>query len=275
MSTSAPHPGSSNQLDPERVGKSTFLGDVVFVETHKSTNDLALQQAVHFLTGPPILFLTAQQTSGRGRGTNDWWADRGSLTFSLLVNTSAVPARRPALALATALAILDAINKHLPEKTTATAGLKWPNDVLLGSRKVSGVLVENVPGSTTLIVGIGINVNNEIPDDLAQSATSIAEVAGSPCSLTELLIDVIDHFEENLCEWSSGSSALPERWQAAHCCTGQAVEVTAPHGRFSGTCREIDKLGRLVLIPAGGDQDTSPIRLSTGSLLMTTASSGS
>lgn len=276
MSTPDPHPGSANQLDPERIGRSTFLGDVVFFDTHESTSDLALQQADRFSTGPPVLFLTAQQTAGRGRGTNRWWAGRGSLTFSLLVNTSAAAARRPALALATTLAILDAVNEHLPKEIAATSGLKWPNDVLLGTRKISGVLVENVAGSTTLVIGIGINVNNEIPDDLAESATSLAEAAGRPCSLTELLIDVIDHFEENLVEWSSESPRLAERWQAAHCYTGQSVEVAAPHGRFSGTCREIDELGRLVLVPvpAKGDQDASPIRLSTGTL-MATAESGS
>jgi BirA family biotin operon repressor/biotin-[acetyl-CoA-carboxylase] ligase len=146
---------------------------VLLAET-TSTNDLATRAARE---GAPhgATWVAERQTQGRGRRGHAWLSPAGEgLLFSVLLRVACAPARIPPIALVAGLAVRDAV----AAASGASIAIKWPNDVLVGSRKVAGVLVEAVTvGSRVeaIVIGIGINVHTRsFPDEIAGVATSIA-----------------------------------------------------------------------------------------------------
>ncbi|MFW6125099.1 MAG: biotin--[acetyl-CoA-carboxylase] ligase [Pirellulales bacterium] len=132
-------------FDLERIRSQTFVRDVVYRASVGSTNDLALRLAGQRETRPHVgglLVLAERQTAGRGRGSHRWWSPAGALTFSLLVDPARfglVRANWPQVSLTTAVAACQVVAQRAPN---APSGVRWPNDVYLGGRKVGGVLVE-------------------------------------------------------------------------------------------------------------------------------------
>ena len=151
---------------------------VLLAET-TSTNDVATRAARE---GAPhgSTWVAERQTQGRGRRGHAWRSPAGEgLLFSVLVRVPCAPARIPPIALVAGLAVRDAV----AAASGGSIAIKWPNDVLVGGRKIAGVLVEAVTvGSRVeaIIIGIGINVHTRsFPDDIADTATSIALVSSS------------------------------------------------------------------------------------------------
>jgi BirA family biotin operon repressor/biotin-[acetyl-CoA-carboxylase] ligase len=140
-----------------------------------STNDDARRGARE---GAPhgSTWVAEQQTAGRGRRGRHWVSPAGEgLLFSVLLRLDCQPAALPPLALLAGLAARDAVLRAVPG---ADVGIKWPNDVLLGARKIAGVLVEAVTSGhrvEAVVVGIGINVHTRVfPPEFSDSATSLA-----------------------------------------------------------------------------------------------------
>lgn len=132
------------------------------------------------------LVLTESQTKGRGRGGNTWSCPRGEgLLFSLVLEPDIERSHWPRLALATGLAVAQAV-----ETLGVEAKIKWPNDVWIGGKKCAGVLVEGC--GDRVIVGVGINVSvRDFPADLKDSATSLALEGVELISREALLADVV------------------------------------------------------------------------------------
>lgn len=244
---------SPTELDQVRA--KTFIERVEFFEQTTSTNDRALELAAAGAVAGPVLVVTNQQTGGRGRGTNRWWASHGSLTFSLLLadTDELPPSRWPQASLITGLAIGEAIEELVGAHT---AQLKWPNDVYLQQRKVCGVLVE-VPASARrqLVLGVGINVNNEAagaPPDLAESAIAMCEVAGQHLSLALVLTRVLDRISERLSWIGSRDEELRQRWRARCMLTGRPLRLELGARCLEGFCRGIDDEGALLVETANG-----------------------
>ena len=161
-----------------------------------STNDAAKRAAK---LGAPsgATFVAEVQRSGRGRQGRTWFGARGeSILASVLVRLQCEPRNLPPITLACGLAVRDAVARAI----TTRALLKWPNDVLVGGRKVAGVLVEAVIAGKSVeavVIGFGINVHQRsFPDEIAERATSVAMLAATPPERAEILADVlagIDH----------------------------------------------------------------------------------
>jgi BirA family biotin operon repressor/biotin-[acetyl-CoA-carboxylase] ligase len=112
-----------------------------------STNDVALGWAADPALATPALVVAERQTAGRGQRSNRWWSSEGSLTFSLVVQSGdagLMSEAWPRLPLATAVALGDALHPLAPG---VPWGIRWPNDLFAGGRKIAGVLVEapNLP----------------------------------------------------------------------------------------------------------------------------------
>src|SRR5512134_2109839 len=141
-------------------------------ETAGSTNDELRALAA---AGSPdgLVLLALQQTAGRGRRGAAWFCPAGeSLAFSILVRPAEPKALWPRLALAAGLAVAEAAESFGPP-----AGIKWPNDVWIGRRKVAGILVE--AGPDFAIVGIGLNVHTtSFPAEVSEIATSLRIASG-------------------------------------------------------------------------------------------------
>lgn len=166
------------------------------LERTPSTNDLALE-ALSTDAKSGIVWLAREQTEGRGRRGTAWYSEPGeSLLFSTLLRFQGSAAELYGVSLAVGLGIRDAIAdvvaKHSPVRPEAPrAELKWPNDVLLGGRKVAGVLVEtrSAAQEVGLVIGVGLNVHQEsFPEGLGE-ATSLrqADVSEQGRRFEELL----------------------------------------------------------------------------------------
>jgi BirA family biotin operon repressor/biotin-[acetyl-CoA-carboxylase] ligase len=154
----------------------------------------------------------------------------------------------------------------LPQVPT---GLKWPNDVLLGGKKVSGILVEVPPRSPPnphrLVLGMGINVNNSLaaaPSELQSTATSLCDAAGAAFDLTDLLVTWLNCFADHLHALATADPALPERWESLCTLTGKTIELQTGNRTVRGLCRGIDIDGALLVDTAAG-----PARLYAGALV--------
>jgi BirA family biotin operon repressor/biotin-[acetyl-CoA-carboxylase] ligase len=159
--------------------------------------------------------------------------------------------RWPRIALTAGVALCDVVEELLPNVPCA---LKWPNDVLLNRKKVSGILVEVPPAlpptPRRLILGMGINVNNSIasaPLDLRSEGTALCDAAGAAFDLTEVLVGWLNRFANRLRSLAAGDSELSTRWQSLCALSGKTVELLSGNRTLTGLCRGIDSDGALLV----------------------------
>ena len=215
-------------------------------EKAASTNDEAriLGQA-----GVPggLVVLALQQTAGRGRRGAVWFSPTGdSLAFSILIRPEEPKALWPRLALATGLAVAEAV-----ESFGLTAGIKWPNDVWIHNRKVAGILVE--AGSDFAIIGIGLNVNTrEFPEEVANIATSLRLESGRDLPRHEVLGALIRRFALRQSQIGADFGGLLDAVRQRCVLTGNRVSLTTSAGRKEGTVEGIAPGGELLLRSEAG-----------------------
>ena len=228
---------------------------VEVVEEAGSTNALVSERA---RAGGPegLVVLAEHQTSGRGRLDRSWVTPpRSGLTFSVLLRPTVPAASWPWLPLLTGYAVSSALRT-----AGFDAAVKWPNDVLLGDRKVAGILVERVetPSGPAAVVGIGINVAMTTDELPVPEATSLAVVGDVP-DRTELLGLVLDDLWDSYVAWQEGGEQAAARLAASYagvCATvGRDVAVALPGGTtLTGRAVEIDPSGRLVVAHRSGER---------------------
>ena len=225
------------------------------VEEAGSTNVIVTERAQ--AGGPEGLVVVAEhQTAGRGRLDRSWLAPpRSALTFSVLLRPTVPAAAWPWLPLLAGHAVSTALLR-----AGFDASVKWPNDVLLGDRKVAGILVERVetPTGPAAVVGIGLNVGMSADELPVPEATSLA-LAGDPPDRTELLGLVLDDLWDAYVAWQAGGKDAADRLAtsyAAGCATiGRDVSVALPGGgTLTGRAVEIDPSGRLVVTSGSGER---------------------
>jgi BirA family biotin operon repressor/biotin-[acetyl-CoA-carboxylase] ligase len=248
----------SGQLDIERIRSATSLKHIEHREEVGSTNDLASELAARGQTPYPFLVTAERQTSGRGRGSNRWWAADGSLTYSLVIDaTVRTPARSqwPQLSLIAGLAVCQTLEALAPDSGPR---VKWPNDVYLGDRKVCGVLVETLSARPdTVIIGVGVNVNNSFrtaPPELQAIATSLIDRAGRPFDRSDILIRLLATFDELSEKIDDGSDTLTEAFRQRCMLEGRTVTIDIGSRQVSGVCHGIDDEGALLVQSEGGVQ---------------------
>jgi BirA family biotin operon repressor/biotin-[acetyl-CoA-carboxylase] ligase len=150
-----------------------FSGKIHIFPSINSTNTLAMQEAAK---GAPhgSVYIAEEQTAGKGRGDHAWHSEPSAgLYISILLRPQMTPADGLWLSLATGLAV----QKAIENVTGLIADIRWPNDLLFGSRKVGGILTEMNAEATRVryaVIGIGINVNHrQFPPELRELATSL------------------------------------------------------------------------------------------------------
>jgi BirA family biotin operon repressor/biotin-[acetyl-CoA-carboxylase] ligase len=221
---------------------------VEVVEEAGSTNALVAERAG--ADGPEGLVILAEhQTAGRGRLDRTWETPaRSALTFSVLLRPVVPVASWPWLPLLTGYEVSKALRAAGFDAT-----VKWPNDVLIGGRKVAGILVERVetPSGPAAVVGVGLNVGMTADELPVPEATSLA-VEGEAPDRTELLGLLLDTLWEGYVVWQEGGEAatthLAASYAAACSTIGRTVRVEQPSGEaLTGTATGIDASGRLVV----------------------------
>ncbi len=233
-----------------RLLQHSFLETVELHAELPSTNDRALELAGRDDLQLPAIVLAQRQTAGRGRGANQWWADEGTLTFSLVIDAHAFqlpPERWTKISLVVGLAICQATHKFLQPNRPA---LKWPNDVLIDGRKLCGILIEMASaGSGRVVIGIGLNVNTDFeaaPAEVQARATSLRQETGHDHNSDDVLLAVLDELAAELTGLSTEPD-LPGRWDRWCYLTGRTVEVENGQPNTHGLCQGIDSDGALLI----------------------------
>lgn len=200
-----------------------------------------------------MLVAAELQSAGRGRLDRVWQSPRGqNLMFSLLLTPAVEIARRITLPLAVGLGVAETLRGLGIE-----AGVKWPNDVLVGEKKVCGILCETTTHDA-IIAGIGINVNQSpgtFPDEIARRATSLAAILGKPLDRPALLAAFCNTFEPIYLLWrEQGLTPLLPRLRKLDCRAGCAVSVQQDDAspRIEGLCLGIAEDGSLLIQTGSG-----------------------
>jgi len=246
-----------NQQELKKSLSKLRLGDLKYFESIGSTNDEALAWAAND-TPDLSLVVADEQTAGRGRRDRKWFTPKGTaLAFSLLLRPAAEekPFLTRIVGLA-ALAVADSLRRQ-----GLSAQIKWPNDVLINNKKVSGILTESVWSGEDIdcvVIGIGVNVlKGSVPpsETLLFPATSLeAELGYAPDHL-ELLRDILTALIE--LRPRLGTGEFLAQWQDLLAFQGEPVQVeTATHPPMTGQIIGLNPDGSLLLQNQHGESVT-------------------
>ncbi|MNQ76755.1 Bifunctional ligase/repressor BirA [compost metagenome] len=196
----------------------------------------------------PFLVLAERQTAGRGRRGRTWVSPFAeNLYYSLVLRIEGGMRQLEGLSLVVGLAVL----QTLREQGVADAGLKWPNDVLVGSHKIAGILLELVgdPADVChIVLGIGINANMRSSAEVDQDWTSIQLSTGSAIDRNILVAQLNQKLQHYLAlHRASGFAAIAQEWEQNHLWQGRAVSLIAGANRVDGVVLGIDQQGALRL----------------------------
>ena len=220
--------------------------DIRTVAETASTNDdvsaLALQGAAEGL------WLRAErQTAGRGRQGRVWQSPNGNLFASTLVWIRAGDPPAPTLALVAAVALAEVVEVFAGVQPT----IKWPNDLLLGGAKLSGILLERA--GDAVVVGFGVNLAY-YPTEIDRAATSLAEATGTAPDPDAFLVALAEAFARWLQCWRGvGLAPVRARWLLGAHPVGSALTARLPDGsQFDGLFDGLDESCALKLRLADG-----------------------
>ena len=224
---------------------------VVYYQTLGSTMDEALKLAHQGFPDGTIV-ISERQTEGRGRFNRVWRSNPGEdLLFSVILRpvTSQLAFLNMAASLAVSLTVTSyGINKPV---------IKWPNDVLVGTKKISGILVEaelHPDETTNVIIGFGLNINLDPSAHpvIAETSTSINAEVGYRVDRTRALINLLEHFDD-LCNEIWLGHSLTQRWSNELETIGRNVRVGWKEQILEGRAVAVDDQGNLVLEHSDGN----------------------
>jgi BirA family biotin operon repressor/biotin-[acetyl-CoA-carboxylase] ligase len=256
----SPHHGYRLRSSPDllhaddllaRLGKVRTIGrDIhVFQET-SSTNDV-VEKLARDLVGEGIVVFAESQTKGRGRLGRKWMSPAGKgLWFSVLLRPDLAPTAATQLTVATAVAVARAI-----EKTTGLKpGIKWPNDIVFGTRKAAGILLElgaELDHIKHVVLGIGIDVNlsrEDLPPELVPIATSLQMEAGRPIDRPELATALIRELDAVYARLKAGDfHEIGDEWMRRCTTLGQRVTIRMGERNITGRAEALDEDGALLV----------------------------
>jgi len=243
-----------------RILEKTFVADLEHHATIGSTNDRAIQRAAAERVKLPLLVIADRQTAGRGRGSNRWWTGPDSIAFSLLIgpelcaHTGEQACRTPPggtyrsglISLAAGVAVVEAMAPLAPGHAI---GIHWPNDVVLGGRKLAGILVEVLPDGKC-VIGIGINTNNtaaNAPEEVRSRVATLFDATGRKHDPAEVLICVLRPLERWISELGISPDSVARRAHELCLQRGKRLEIEQGAQRTVGRCLGIAADGALLL----------------------------
>ncbi len=241
-------------LPTERLGRNV----IVFGEVN-STNDVAADSARQ-AGSDGLVVLAEHQRRGRGRLGRSWLSEAGqNILMSVLLTSGAESLRHDAVTVATGLAVAEGIEDicgSLP------CQLRWPNDVLVGGRKVAGVLVEirhNAAGPS-VVLGVGINANTSPPAGLVdRPATALAEQTGRPTDRIEVIRAVLIRLDGWLSRLADGQiDALHDGWVGRCGMINDRVTVLSRGRSHVGRVLDVSPLEGLILVCDDGRREHVP-----------------
>ncbi|WP_165246597.1 biotin--[acetyl-CoA-carboxylase] ligase [Paludisphaera soli] len=233
-----------------------FVRDLLIYDELESTSTVAGAMAVDPGRPLPFAVWARRQTRGRGQRANAWWSDEGSLTFTLVLDPAESGVRvdqQPRIALTTAVVLVEAVAAL--GLVDPGLGVRWPNDVEVGGRKVAGILPERIetPAGDRILIGVGVNVATRLdlaPPEVAAMATSLGALQPEPLTVADLprfLAAVLERFPAALGRLAADDPTLAAAWARLDLLRGRPVRAAIGPRNLVGTGRGIDPQGALLV----------------------------
>lgn len=231
----------ARNLNTKFIGKKIHYFDYL-----SSTMDQAMQLGMADAASGTLVLAEAQ-TKGRGRLGREWSSPKHKgIYLSLILKPRILPSACPVLTLMSAVSICEAVKNV----THLDAQIKWPNDVLIQHKKLAGILTEmnaEVDKVNFVVIGIGLNVNNDKKSLVAQ-ATSLKQEQGQEVSRVALLQEILRRLEDNyfLLE-NKGAQEIINKWRSFTLTLGTRVKVDYQNKHIEGQATDIDQDGALLI----------------------------
>jgi BirA family biotin operon repressor/biotin-[acetyl-CoA-carboxylase] ligase len=231
-----------------------------FVIHHFTTLGSTSDHLKEMIDAPEFTCVVAdEQTAGRGRRARAWHSSPGDgLYLSVLLRPQPESASKiPLISLMAAIAVAET----LVERGVAGVDIKWPNDVLVNERKISGILAEGASAGsnpTRIILGIGVNLNHQsFPPELAEASTSIAIETGDQVVVDEFRDQLLEEIQRWYEAWKRDDELIINRWQQLSTyARDQRVVVTLDDEQIVGVTAGLNESGALRLITDDGEMKT-------------------
>jgi len=209
---------------------------IIRLDEVDSTNEYAKGIAPDVPEGTVVV--ARRQTSGRGRRGRSWASPEGGLWMSVVLKPKKVD---PRLVFTGALAVVDVLDEF-----GIRSGIKWPNDVWVDRKKIAGVLTEGKAGQY-VILGIGLNVNNPLPAELRETATSMIYLIGAKVPLDKVLERLVFHLNAWYRLYRARPDLLMVKVRERTFILGRIVEVSQDESSFVGRAVDVLDDGSLLL----------------------------
>jgi len=242
-----------NRLLPYEIQldlSTSYIGqEIHYYPEVDSTNEVAKRLAQE---GAPegTIVIAESQRSGRGRRGKKWLSPSGGVWMTIILRPDIPPSKAPQLTLVTGVAVAETMD----QECRLDVGIKWPNDILIGEKKVCGILTEasaNPHGLEYVVVGIGIDLNVDVdnfPPELRKGATSLKQELEKEISGVKLVQQFLYNFETLYNDFKTGK--FPEiltKWRRLSKTIGTYVEVHKKGGIVRGEAVGVNREGVLIL----------------------------
>lgn len=235
---------------------TTYIGNEIYCFNEVlSTNSIAKFLASTG-TDEGAVVIAETQTNARGRSGKKWESPKGGVWLSLVLKPNVSPAKASLITLATGVAVAKTLRN-----IGADATIKWPNDVLIDGKKISGILTEaNATFNSVdyVVVGVGIDTNlkiEEFPKELQKGATSLNNEVNEKVPENEIIARLLKEFEEVYDLFKEENfEVILKQWRELSDTIGKYVEIKQPLGRiYTGYAIGINQEGSLIIEEGDGN----------------------
>ena len=234
------------EFELERILNTRVIGKkILFFEEVDSTNNKAKQIALEENDGTVVV--SEMQTSGRGRRGREWHSPKGGIYVSFILKPNIPPEKAPQLTLVSSLALVETLNEM---NNGLNAKIKWPNDVLIRGKKVSGILTElsaDMEKINYIVVGVGVNLNTD-QNNLPETGTSLKLEIKNDVSVNLFLKSFLEKYDSVYQKYLNGDiNQIIKFWKENSVTLGKNVKIIGINETYEGLAKDIDENGALIL----------------------------
>lgn len=231
--------------------ETNWLAHTIIHKETTRTTQLIAQQAAKDGKDHGTVVIANEQTAGKGRLGRTWYSskDKG-VWMSILLRPNIIPPQATLLTLLTATVLADVISNLTKESVT----IKWPNDILIGHKKVAGILTEMQAEQDQIqhiVIGIGLNVNqlfDDIPSDINHLATSLQIATNRFYNINTIIQHVLHTFEKSYTTFmETGFTSIKQKWESYGYKLGRHIKVRTMQQKYDAVFSGIAEDGALLV----------------------------
>ena len=231
------------------------FSDFHYYPTVESTNKTAINLLQKNITDGTVI-ISKTQTQGRGRYHRTWYSPPGGLYLTFLFSTTILKSQIPLFPLLAAVSVNTLLRDY-----NIHSDIKWPNDILVNTKKIAGILLQSIHKHSKqyIICGIGINVNIKIdtfPSNLLNPATSMLHETRKNNDIIQLIVELIHSFENNYeILLNIGPKAILADWKTNSDTIGKTIQITNEKEIITGIAEDITEDGFLIIRKKNGTKE--------------------